>query len=388
MMAVTRFPWFTLTMLISFASVNAVLYTPALPDIAAFLHVSHTQAEGTMTLFLIGYTLGQLIYSPLAERFGRKQALFIGISMQILASFACALCLFIPSLWWLSVSRFFVALGSGVGLKMTFTLVNEWYEPKAASQKMSYLTLAFAITPGLAVSLGGLLNTYLGFASCFLASAAYGMVLLAMVANLPIKPSAINQKALQLTNLRQAYRQPFSNSQLWVGGLLMGAASCFVYVFAALAPFIAMDLMQMSSSEYGIANLIPSMGMIAGCLCSGRWIKKHSLQSLIKVGTAICIVGVAFMSITVFSLPPLMSIFLPMVVIYFGLSLVLPNASSYAMSFVNNKSHGSAAMSFINMGSTTLVVLALGVCSIHVMLLPIVFGLICLAMGTVIIARL
>lgn len=387
-MASKRFPWLTLILLISFASVNAVLYTPALPDIAAFLQVSHAKAEGTMAFFLIGYTLGQLIYSPLAERFGRKQALFIGISLQIIASLACAFCVVIPSLWWLSLSRFFVALGSGVGLKMTFTLVNEWYEPKMASQKVAYLTLAFAIIPGLAVSLGGLLNTYLGFASCFLASAVYGMLLLAMVASLPIKPFAINKKALHLTHITQAYRQSFSHPPLWIGGLLMGAASCFVYVFAALAPFVAMGLLNMSSAEYGVANLIPAIGMIAGCICSGLWVKNHSLKRLIKLGAVICTMGVVFMSVGLHHLPPLLSIFMPMIIIYFGLSLVLPNASTYAMSLVHDKSHGSAVMSFINMGVTTMVVLTLSLCSIHVMLIPIVFGTICLLMLTLIMTRL
>lgn len=384
-----RFPWITLTLLISFASVNAVLYTPALPDIATFLQISHAQGEGTVAWFLIGYALGQLLYGPLAERFGRKKALYMGIGLQILASLGCALTYYNNSYEWLIICRFLVAIGAGVGLKMTFTLVNEWYKPKEASQKIAYLMLAFAMTPGLAVGLGGLLNTYLGWPSCFLVGAVYGVALCVLVSRLPMQPSVINKKALQLRHLRRAYQQQFTNVSLLTGGLLMGAAGCFVYVFAAIAPFIAIDLLQMSSSEYGLANIIPSLGMIGGCLCSGQWVKKVDFKFLIKVGTAVSSLGVVLMAVLMLmGLSPWFSLFLPMMIIYFGLSFVMANASTLAMSLVVDKSHGSAVMNFINVGIATLSVLALGLCSIHAMLLPVVYAMICLVMGFTIVARL
>ncbi|HRE31797.1 MAG TPA: MFS transporter, partial [Candidatus Berkiella sp.] len=71
-------------------SVNAVLYTPALPDITAFLKIEEATAQGTITWFLIGYALGQLLYGPIAARFGGKKALLIGIALQIMASIGCA----------------------------------------------------------------------------------------------------------------------------------------------------------------------------------------------------------------------------------------------------------------------------------------------------------
>lgn len=380
------FPWVTFTLLISFASVNAVLYTPALPDMTAFLQISHAKGEATVVWFLIGYALGQLLYGPLAARFGRKIALYIGIGMQIIASLGCAATLYHQSYEVLLCSRFFVALGAGVGLKMTFTLVNEWYEPKIASQKIAYLMLAFAITPGLAVGLGGLLNTYLGWASCFYAGACLGLILLILVRCLPLQATLIDYKAIHLSHLKQAYREQFSNTKLVFGGLLMGAAGCFVYVFAAIAPFIAMDLMQLSSAEYGALNLIPSIGMISGSICSGRWVKTAPLKKLIKLGVSCSALGVVIMLLAIQSnLSPLYSLFLPMVIIYFGLSLVVANASTFAMSQVSDKSHGSAVMNFINMGTITFTVLILGLFPINAMLLPIVFVLACLSMSMIMI---
>lgn len=385
-MSVKRFPWLTFTCLISFASVNAVLFTPALPAIAQHLEISQTIAEGAMTWFLIGYALGQLFYGPLTELLGRKKALYIGIIIQVMASLGCALA---SSYEWLAACRFFVALGGGIGLKMTFTLVNEWYEPKVASQKIAHLLLAFAIAPGLGVGLGGLLNTYLGWSSCFYAGAIYGLLLCFLVARLPIKSEKMDLKAFHFRHLMRSYHQQFTNSHLVVGALLMGAASCFVYVFAALAPFIAIEHWHMSSSSYGAANIIPSLGLISGSLCAGLAVKKYSLPSLIKIGAGIAFVGVMGMLIgTALLSSVIMALFVPMMVIYFGLSFILANASTLAMSYASDKSHASAVMNFINMSVATLVVLALGNCSIHAMLLPMVFVIICVAMGITIKARL
>ena len=145
----TRLPFLTLLLLISFASVNAVLFTPALPQIAAFFSITNEKVQLTITWFLIGYAFGQLLYGPLANRFGRKPALYAGILLQIISSLACVLAGKLHNYDALVAARFALALGSGVGLKMTFTLVNECYEPKSASKKIAYLMLAFAITPVL-----------------------------------------------------------------------------------------------------------------------------------------------------------------------------------------------------------------------------------------------
>ena len=121
------------------------------------------------------------MYGPIANRFGRKPALYTGISLQLFSS----LFAYFPANYrvysLLVLGRFLLALGSGVGLKMTFTLVNESYEPAIAGQKLSYLMIAFAIAPGLGVMIGGILNSYFGWTSTFYAGAIYGLILLLLV---------------------------------------------------------------------------------------------------------------------------------------------------------------------------------------------------------------
>lgn len=376
-----KLPFFTLLLLISFASVNAVLFTPALPAIAAFFAITDSAAQQTITWFLVGYTLGQLVYGPIANRYGRKPALYTGISLQIVSSLICVLAGFFHLFSLLMIGRFLLALGSGVGLKMTFTLINETHEPAAAGKKLSYLMLAFAIAPGLGVMIGGLLTAQWGWTGPFYASAIYGIILLFLTSKLPETKKVLELNALKLNHLIHAYTSQFKNFQLIRGGLLMGGATCFVYIFAVLAPFIAMNILHMTSTNYGTANLLPSIGLVLGSLLSAQLAEKYSALTIIRTGLMITILGcVGMLAASLFELSAILILFIPMMICYFGLAFVFANTSSIAMENVQDKAHGSAVMNFFNMGSPTLAVLALSEFQTTLLLLPMALLFICAAM--------
>lgn len=369
-----RLPFFTLLLMISFASVNAVLFTPALPAIAEFFGISTGIAQQTVTWFLIGYTFGQLIYGPISNRFGRKCALYIGIGLEIVSSLICVLSGKVHWYLLLVIGRFLLALGSGVGLKMTFTLISETLPPKEAAQRTSYVMIAFAITPGLGVMIGGILASHFGWMSTFYFSALYGIFLLVLVSRLPETKTVLDKEALKLDHLVAGYVTQFKNPKLLAGAFLMGCNTSFFYIFAALAPFVGINLLHMTSATYGSANLLPSIGLILGSFFSAQFIKRYSQFSAIRLGVFIVIIGCFMMLIFIFiKASALPILFIPMMIIYFGLSLVLSNASAIALSSTNDKSHGSAVLNFINMGIATIAVLSVGLISIDLFLMPIFY---------------
>ncbi len=373
-----KLSFFTLILMISFPVVNAVLITPALPSITKFFDISDETGQHIVLWYLLGYTFGQLLYGPLANRFGRKRALYIGISLQIFSSFICAFSGLINYFTLLELGRFTLALGAGVGLKMAFTYVNECYEPKIISQKISYLMLAFAITPGLAMALGGFLTIQFGWTSCFYAGIAYGLVLLVCVSQLPETKIELDFEALKLNHLLNAYGKEFKNISLVAGGLLMGLTTCFVYVFVTLAPFVAINLLGMSAEEYGLANILPSAGYVVFAIATAHLSIKYCLQSLILTGIFLVISGVLLMFLTTLAhLSAIISLFIPITIIYFGEVLIYPNTSALAMSSSTDKAHASAVMNFLTIGLPTIAVLSIGLFSITTMLLPIIFLSLC-----------
>ncbi len=371
----------TLLMLISFASINAVLPTPALPAISRFFGITENATQQIITWFLIGYALGQLAYGPIANRFGRKPALYLGIGLQIFSSLLCVFAGTVNHYPLLTIGRFLAALGSAVGLKMTFTIVHEYYEPKIANQKVSYLILAFAIASGPSVALSGVLITHYGWQSCFIAGAIYGLILLLMTTRLPETKTELDLDAFKWKHLVHGYVSQCKNPTLISGAILQSGATSFVYVFAALAPFIAIDLMGMQPSAYGTANIIPSIGMVFGSIFSANFSKKYSHRSGIILGLLMTACSSILMTLAWgLHWSSLVALFIPMMINYFGIALILSNASTFAMSQVEDKAHGSAVMSFINMGIATVVVLALSLLPVTKMLLPATFILIVIAM--------
>ena len=353
-------PMISLLLMISFATFNAVLFTPALPNITRYFSITNNVAQLTITWFLLGYAMGQLIYGPLANRYGRKPALYAGIGIQIVSNFLCIFAGLIYNFFLLVLARFFLAIGSGVGLTIAFTLVNESFAPKVANQKIAYLILALSIMPGFSIALGGILNHHFGWMSCFYAGIVYGLVLLFLTTRLT-ETSIPNPKALKFKYLLQIYFNQLKNPALILGGLLMGGATCFIYIFTTLAPFIAIDSLGMNSSEYGVASILPPVGSILGALVSAQLAKKFSYHYGIRLGIFIAGISVILMVLVTWFFPrnPILTLFFPVFLICVGLSLIYSNASTFAISNSSDKAHGSAVMNFINLMLVTLSVLSL-----------------------------
>ena len=127
--AITPPPLWILLLTISFPSVAAVLVAPALPAISDHFNISDALAQYVMISFLIGYAFGQLLYSPLANRFGRKPAFYIGLGIYLLGTSLALIDIWLNSYYLLLVSRVFMALGSGCGLVLTHTIINDVYPP-------------------------------------------------------------------------------------------------------------------------------------------------------------------------------------------------------------------------------------------------------------------
>lgn len=358
----TEKPHFILLfLLISFASVSAALFTPALPAISAYFNVSASEAALTMTLFLIGYAFGQLLYGPLANRFGRKKALYFGLSLAITSSLICAFSADFHSFWLLVCARFTMALGASVGLKMTFTLISETHTPESATKLIAKLMIAFAITPGLGVALGGFLSSHFNWQACFYFLAAYGLVLLILSFGAPETATQLDFDALKPSKIFKKYRAEFSNKNLAISSLIMGCGTSTVYLFAAIAPFVAMNVMHLNPEQYGLWNLLPPLGIILGSQLCSLTAKKLNHFQAIFIGVSIACCGALLMLFAAAAnFLHAILLFLPLFIMNIGISFVFSNASSLAMQGAHDKPSGSAVMNFLNMGTATACVLSLG----------------------------
>ncbi len=349
---------FILLLLASFASVSAVLFTPSLPLLAKDLNISNAQAQLSMTAFLIGYAFGNLPYGPISNRLGRKKTIYMGIFFAIFGSILILVAGGFEIFWLLIVGRFLQALGSSVGLKITFTMIGDVYSQTEATKKISSIMLAFAIAPGLAIALGGLLTKYYGWESCFYFLAIYSVFLMLLSIVLPETCKEKDPDALNLVKVKDGFLEQLKHKKLITCAIIMGCATSFVYLFASEAPFIGIDYLGLAADEYGVLNFIPPIGMIIGSLLAHQLAGRREIISIMTLGITISLIG-AIVMLTLFlaGIVTIWSLFMPMPFIYIGLSLIFSNASGLAMSYARNKSNASAVMNFINMGMSVIALL-------------------------------
>jgi MFS transporter, DHA1 family, multidrug resistance protein len=143
-------------------------------------------------------------------------------------------------------------------------------------------------------------------------------------------------------------------------------------------PLFTLLLMISFAEEYGFANLLPPIGLFFGSFCSARLAKNHSPTFTVRLGMLISMTGIVLMFITLLlKLSILFFLFLPMIVIYFGLALIPANVTNMAMKTIPDKANASAVMSFTNMGLATLVALNVSLLPVTTWVLPVAFFILC-----------
>lgn len=355
-----------LMLLISFGSIGAVFFTPGLPDIAHYFIISDQTSELTVTYYLVGYTVGQLLYGPMNHSQGSCRTIVIGALLALFGSVLCIVMGLAHSFVGLLIGRLITGIGAGSGLKMTLTLANHIYSKEEAPSKMTLLMMSFAITPGIGVFIGGFLVGSWGWISSFYLMVIYSMIIVGLGHLLPEMYTKEERYPFYIREALSHYAKQFKNRAIVSSGLLVGVCSSTFYIFAALAPFIGMKIMGLSPEAYGSYNLFPVAGMVLGSLIASYGNQLLKPKSASRLGLIILIVGVTilWLALVWWGENPL-SLFVPMMLLYLGTSFIFANAISLGLETTSDPSNGSAVISFLNMGSSCVWVFILANMSIH-----------------------
>ncbi|KAB0728113.1 multidrug effflux MFS transporter, partial [Pseudomonas aeruginosa] len=139
-------------------------YLPSFPTLAKAFATDVEHVQLSLAAYFAGLSIGQLLYGPVADRYGRRLPLLVGVSIFTLASAACALA---PSLEWLIAARFVQALGGCAGMVISRAVVRDLCDPIGAAKAFSQLMLVMGLAPILAPVAGGLLLDWQGWQSIF-----------------------------------------------------------------------------------------------------------------------------------------------------------------------------------------------------------------------------
>ena len=334
-----------LMILFSFLSVAAVIFTPGLPELSDEFNLSSAQTQWIMTIFLAGSAIGRIPYGALANRFGRKRALFIGLYISLIGTL---IIVFSETYFWLCLGRFIQALGCASTLKITYTMIADLHAGAEATKVLGYLGIAYAFLPGIGTAISGYSMPAFGWKGGFWFFLIFNALVILACLSLPETSKKRDLQALQVSPLLRGYSKQFTNVFLVFCSILMGLTTAVLFIFAQEAPFIGIEMLGISSELYGVLYLIPALGIAAGSLSTSWLATKITPSAAMLLGIFLLFIGSLGMGLLLLVWENALSLFLPAIILQMGDMILYNNASAAALTEAKDKSNASAVMLFIN----------------------------------------
>lgn len=269
----------------AFAPLSIDLYLPGMPAMEADFGVSAGLVQQSLSLFFVGLAGGQLLYGPLADRFGRRYPLLAGSLIYLAAGLLCALA---PSIEWLLAGRLLQGFGAAAGPVIARAIVRDVYAGRRAAQVMSFVILVMTLAPLIAPVVGGWLTTALGWRANFWALVAFAVICLVMLLMaLPETHPAERRPRTALRHLFAGYlpilRDRAALAYLGAGG--MAFAALFAYV--AGSPFVYTRVFGVAESNFGYFFALNVIGLLIGNLVNSRLVMHFGQQIMLTAGVLV-----------------------------------------------------------------------------------------------------
>ena len=256
------------------------MFIPALPDAARQLGSSNGQMQQTITVYIMGMALGQLIYGPMSDALGRRPVLLAGLSLYTVASL---LAFIAPSTDMLIGARLLQALGGCAGLALGRAIARDTATPENAVGSLALLNLMMMMGPGISPSIGSGLDAVFGWRSIFAALALMGLVTAICVWRL-LPETGRPTGQLNWRTVRTDYRTLLGSPQFLGFAIGGGGATTSLYAFIAAAPFIFIEQLHTSKAEVGLILGLLMGGMALGNVLARQLIQRVSLDKLMLGG--------------------------------------------------------------------------------------------------------
>lgn len=256
-----------LGLLTAIGPISTDIYLPSFPALVAEFATNPAAVQRTLAASFIGMALGQAVYGPVSDRFGRRRPMLVGMAIFTLASVGCALT---PGILSLTGLRLVQAIGGCAGVVVTRAMVRDLAEGAAMVRLMARLMLVFALAPILGPSIGGWLLAAMGWRAVFWLLALYGVAALVAVWLLPETLAPDRRQRGGPTSVLRTYGRLLRDRRFMayaLGGTL-GMGGLFAYI--AGSPFVFMQLHGVSPQGYGLYFGANALGIMAVAQVVGR----------------------------------------------------------------------------------------------------------------------
>jgi len=326
------------------------MYLPAFPDMATEFNVPINTIALSVSTYFLGFAVGQILYGPLLDRYGRKPPLYIGLFLYILASVGCMLSSSINALL---VLRFVQALSGCVASVAAMAMVRDFFPAKQSASIISLLVLILGMSPLLAPSVGSLVISIWNWHWVFgILSAIVFIMLLLIFFFLPEGHQPDPSLSLKPTPIIKGFRDILLTKQFYIFSFAGSFAFCGLFVYVAGSPGIFMDTYHVSKKVYGGIFALLSVGFIGGSqlnhLLSRRFSNRQVFNSILLIQFFLSLL---FLTGAFYNWYGIGLTLVLLFVLLFCAGLSYPNAAALALSpFKKNAGTAASLLGFIQIG--------------------------------------
>ena len=265
------------------------MYLPSLPEMAVDYSTSVASIQLTLTVFLLAMGLGQLLFGPVVDAFGRRRPLIAGLVLFSLSALVAGAA---PTLDWLLVARFVQGLGSALTLVVIMSMVRDVTQGVQAAKLFGLLMTIEGVAPIIAPALGGYIDAHFGWRAVMVVLAVLGalVALNAMVALRETLP-ANKREPLNFKRAMQTYVRIGQDSRFLQPALALSSVFFFLFAYIGGATFIYQHDYGLPAAQFGTLFGATGIAILIGAALAAKWVGKYGLARMAVAGSCCIVAG-------------------------------------------------------------------------------------------------
>ena len=318
-----------LGVLIALSALGTDLYVPALPDVAASFASPVSAVQLTLTTFFLGLAVGQLVWGPLSDRYGRRPVLLTALGIMLAVTAAAP---FMPSIGALIAARLVQGLGMSGGVVIARSIVRDLHAHEQAARLLARMMIVFSIVPIAAPVSGALLAAHAGWRAIFWTYVLIAAGLLVAVGAGLRETAPAERRSAHPAEIARGLGGILSDRRFQAPLLLFLSCQMGILAWVASSAF-TLAHMGVPIDAYGWMFAGVMLGQIAGAWVASRFVMRFGSARLLRGGSWLVLGGgMAAAAFAWAGAEHWLAMVAPFSVMLFGTALVIPSATSLALS--------------------------------------------------------
>lgn len=337
-------------LLTTLGPISMAIYTPAMPELVRAFGTTEAAIKLSLSMFFGGFAVAQLVAGPLSDALGRKKATLIFLAIYLAGSILASLA---PTVGYILAGRLIQGIGASVGVVVGRAIVRDLYTGAHAARILNTIGIFLAIGPAMGPTLGGLTLANFGWHALFLLMVVFGL-LAGSCTILFLRETVIPDLGkLQPASLARNYLEVARNSRFLSTAIILSGTIGALYAQATMLPFVLINHVGLTPTQFGIGMLMQSGFYLLGSLCLKLAARRFGNRLCAIVGICCCGCGGAIMALSVAFVPPFfLSIMGPVAICTFGLAFLTPFVVTVGLApFPHIAGSASALTGFMQMSA-------------------------------------